>query len=473
MIIHTVRAGQTLSQLARQYSVTIGAIIAANTIPNPDQLIIGEALIIPTEDFYYTVRTGDMLWSIASRFGTTAQAIAQQNGIANPNVLSVGQVLRIPAQRYTVKTGDTLRAIAQRFGVQLSELMRANGISSSSLIYPGTVLIIPLKRDRPEKEVNAYIYTAGAAGASCVTDVGDSLTYIAPFAYLIREDGSLQPFDDSPIISAAYAKKVVPMMNVTNFTATSFGNNLAHVIFSDTAIGNKLFDNIVAVMREKGYRALNIDFENVLPADRELYNSFLQRAADRMHALGYAVSSALAPKYGAAQGGLLYTAHDYPAHGRIMDFVVLMTYEWGYRKGPPQAISPINPIRRVLDYAVSVIPREKIFLGFQVYARDWLLPFVQGQEAETFSIAEARHRAVQYGTTIQYDETTQSPFYRYTDQQMRAHEVWFEDVRSAQAKFDLVKQYGLRGVSYWALCYPYPGNWELLNDNFTVRKLLS
>lgn len=472
MLIHTVRAGQSITQLARQYSVTVGSIVAANAIPNPDQLVVGEALVIPTEDFDYTVRSGDTLWSIANRFGTTVQAIVRQNGIANPNALTVGQVLRIPAQRYTVETNDTLGEIAQRFGVGLDDLMRANGISDPDRIYPGTVLVIPLRRERPEKDVNAYVYTEGEAGAPCVTDVGDSLTYVAPFAYLIREDGSLQPFDDSPIISAAYAKNVVPMMSVTNFTSTSLGNNLAHVVLSDTAVGSTLLDNIVAVMQEKGYLALNIDFENVLPDDRELYNSFLQRAADRMHALNYTVSSALAPKYGTEQEGLLYTAHDYAAHGRIMDFVVLMTYEWGYRRGPPQAVSPINQIRRVLDYAVSVIPRDKIFLGFQIYARDWLLPFVQGQEAETFSIAEARRRAVRYGAAIQYDEATQSPFFRYTDEQGREHEVWFEDARSAQAKFDLVKEYGLRGVSYWALCYPFPGNWELLNDNFTVRKLL-
>ncbi len=73
-----------------------------------------------------------------------------------------------------------------------------------------------------------------------------------------------------------------------------------------------------------------------------------------------------------------------------------MTYEWGYRLGPPQAISPLNQIRRVLDYAVSVIPRNKIFFGFQIYARDWLLPHVQGQEAVTFSQQEAIRRAIQY-----------------------------------------------------------------------------
>jgi spore germination protein len=53
------------------------------------------------------------------------------------------------------------------------------------------------------------------------------------------------------------------------------------------------------------------------------------------------------------------------------------------------------------------------------------------------------------------------------------HEVWFEDARSAQAKFETVKEYGLSGISYWALGYPFPQNWTLLAENFQVNKLIS
>ena len=105
-------------------------------------------------------------------------------------------------------------------------------------------------------------------------------------------------------------------------------------------------------------------------------------------------------------------------------------------------------------------------------SRDWLLPHVQGQEAETFSPQEAVLRAVKYGAVIQYDPKAQSPFYRYTDEQGRMHEVWFEDARSAQAKFDLVKNYNIRGISYWVLGYSYPQNWALLEDNFDIKKFI-
>ena len=319
MIIHKVKAGQTLAWLARHYSVTEKSIIAANMLPAPVRLIEGEALVIPTAGSNYTVRPGDTLYT--------------QNNM--------------------------------------------------------------------EIEVNAYVYTVGKAGALCVTAEGVSLTYVAPFAYIIRQDGSLQPFDDGPIITAAYAENAVPMMCIANFSPGSNGSELAHEVLSNPGTVNKLLDNIVAIMLDKNYLALNIDFENVLPEDRALYNSFIRQAAERMHAYGFAISSALAPKYSAEQEGLLYTAHDYPVHGTFMDFVVLMTYEWGYREGPAQAISPINQMRRVLDYAVTVIPREKILLGFLIYARDWLVPFVPGQVAETFSVAGARIRAAKYNLTKQ------------------------------------------------------------------------
>ena len=281
----------------------------------------------------------------------------------------------------------------------------------------------------------------------------------------------MSPINDELRIQASIAENVVPMMSITNFTSTAAGSNVAHIVLSSSALRGRVITNMIQAMEKKGYQGVNIDFENVLPEDREFYNQFLQETVDRMHPRGFFVSTAVAPKVSGTQAGLLYEAHDYEAHGRIVDFVVLMTYEWGYRKGPPQAISPINQMRRVVEYARSVIPSEKIFLGFQIYARDWLLPHVQGQEAKTFSPQEAMNLALKYGASIQYDTLAQSPFFHYVDEQGHRHEVWFEDARSAQAKFNLTKEFNLGGISYWALGYPYPQNWALLRDNFNIRKL--
>ena len=377
-------------------------------------------------------------------------------------------------QIHVVKEGDSLWSIAHQYGVTMDQIVSANQLENPNALVVGQALVIPTvsrsTAQKPVIDVNAYTINAGETGAREIQEVGRYLTYWMPFVYSVKEDGTLTTLDDEEMLRSAFAEQIVPIMAITNFSATETGSDLAHTVLSSSELQETTITNILAVMKEKGYQGLNIDFENVYPADREHYNQFLQLAVDRLHPLGYSVSSALAPKTSSEQKGLLYEAHDYEAHGRIVDFVVLMTYEWGYRKGPAQAISPINQIKKVLDYAVTVIPRDKILFGFQIYARDWLLPFVQGSEAETFSAQEAVRRAIQNQVAIQYDTKAQAPFFRYADEQGRTHEVWFEDARSAQAKFNMVKDYKLRGISYWVLGYPFPQNWLLLEDNFTIRK---
>ena len=470
MLIHVVKAGEALWQIASYYGVSLVNIIIINELPDPNQLAIGQALVIPSTGIVHIVKPGEYLWKIAQQYGITIQTILQYNSqITNPESIYPGLSIYIPASNHQIQPGETLWQIAQRYGVSLPDLIKANNIVNPNLVYPGTILAIP-RKPKPPINVNGYIYFYGENAVPIVQKDDESLTYLSPFAYLIKEDGSLESIFDLPAIQAGLAEGVTPMMSITNFTTTSLGENLAHIVLNNPELSERLLADIINTMKEKGYLGLNVDFENVLPVDREAYNRFLELTVSRLHAEGFFVSTAVAPKTSGEQRGLLYEAHDYEAHGRIVDFVVLMTYEWGWRKGPPQAISPLNQIKRVLDYAITVIPRNKIYFGFQIYARDWLLPHLQGQEAETFSVQEATLRAVRYGANIQYDSVTQSPYYRYTDEQGREHEVWFEDARSAQAKFDTVKDYNLGGISYWALGYPFPENWALLEDNFTILK---
>ena len=419
----------------------------------------------------HVVQRGESLWQIADRYHVSIEDIVNLNKLNNPNILLPGHALLIPTkgQTYTVQQGDTIWQIAQRFGVSPQDLLWENRIMNPDLIYPGYVLTIPQK-PKPEIDVNAFTYFLGSEAVPIVRNVGPYLTYLAPFAYLVNEDGSLVNIADEAAIAEAYSQGIVPMMSLVNFTVNVAGENIAHIVLNNPDIINTLLENIINTMKEKGYQGLNIDFEYVLPEDREAYNNFLESTVNRLHEEGFFVSTSLAPKISGDQVGLLYEAHDYPAHGRLADFVVLMTYEWGWRGGIPRAISPLNEIRRVLDYAVTVIPRDKILMGFQIYARDWKLPFREGDEAATISVQDAINLAYEHMAEIHYDYVSQSPYFHYTDAEGNVHEVWFEDARSAQAKFDTVKEYGLRGISYWGLGYEFPQNFPLLADNFQIRK---
>lgn len=134
-------------------------------------------------------------------------------------------------------------------------------------------------------------------------------------------------------------------------------------------------------------------------------------------------------------------------------------------------MSPLPSVRRVLDYAVTEMPPEKIFLGFPNYGYDWTLPFVSGQSmARSIGNEEAVELAISRGAEIKFDETAQSPYFYYRDDAGYTHEVWFEDPRSCVAKFSLVPEYGFRGVGYWNFIRPFTASFSVLTQMFDLVK---
>ena len=372
-----------------------------------------------------------------------------------------------------VKAGDSLYALARKFGTTVEDLQRLNQIADPSRLVIGQSLVAPGPAEdvREQIEVNAYVYPT--VPAAVLTETMPYFTTLCPFSHSVTAEGELRPIADERLIKAAYAGQTAPLLTITNLGGTGgFSSDLAHTVLTDEGVQARLFDNIVSLIREKDYYGLNINFEYIYPFDRDSYSQFVKRAAELLHPLGCPVSTAIAPKESAGQEGLLYTAHDYAAHGQYADKVILMTYEWGYTFGAPQAVSPVNRIRRVLDYAVTVMPAGKILMGFSNYAYDWTLPWKQGTAARVLSNAGAQELAASRWAEIRYDETAQAPYFHYTDTAGRRHVVWFEDARSIRARLKLVGEYGLGGISLWTADRLWRPIYELLESMYSVEKIL-
>ncbi len=422
----------------------------------------------------HVVQPGQSLWGIAQAYGTTYEEISQANELPNPGQLVVGQALVIPiiGQYYWVQPGDSLYRIAARYGLSVQELARVNRLNLNAPLTVGLRLYIPPQAKVP-KEVNAYVEPRGDTVAQNLVEreAAPLLTYLAPFSFQIQRDGTLDPPPLEPLPAIAEQYDVTMMMVVTNLENEQFSDELGRIILNDEAIQNRLLDNILQTADRLGFRDIHFDMEFLRPADREAYNRFLRKAAARIHERGYLISTALAPKTSATQMGAWYEAHDYRAHGEIVDFVVIMTYEWGYSGGPPMPVSPIGPVRQVLEYALTEMPASKIMMGQNLYGYDWTLPYVSGGDyARALSPQAAIALAARENAAIQYDWQAQAPHFNYWDDSGAEHKVWFEDARSIQAKFNLMKELGLRGISYWKLGLPFPQNWLLLDSNFTIVK---
>jgi spore germination protein len=304
-----------------------------------------------------------------------------------------------------------------------------------------------------------------------VKEAENDLTYIAFFSYQVNKNGTLIPIKDWAALKEIKKTKAMPMMVLTNFSEGNFSPEIAHNIFTDKAASKTLIGSVISTMKNKGYKALNIDFEHIKEKDRELYNGFLETIIPRVQKEGFKVSTALAPKTSDKQGGAWHGAHDYKRHGELADFVILMTYEWGWSGGPPMAVAPVPQVKKVVDYAVSVIPPEKIIMGAPLYGYDWTLPYKKGNKfAKRIAPLEAHDLALKEKATVKYDNDAQAPFFNYKGDDGKQHVVWFENEQSAEAKNKLVKQYKLRGLAYWVLGEPFPENWILLHDEFNIVK---
>jgi spore germination protein len=148
-----------------------------------------------------------------------------------------------------------------------------------------------------------------------------------------------------------------------------------------------------------------------------------------------------------------------------------MTYEWGYMYGPPMAVAPLPEVTKVVDYALTEIPAEKILLGIPTYGYDTTLPYEQGRPAVSISTPRALELAWRNDAVIEYDGESQAPYFRYYTPQGVEHIVWFEDLRSMEAKYHLVQEKGLRGVSFWNLTRPFPANLLLLSTEGAIEKV--
>lgn len=165
---YTVQSGDTLSAIARRYGTTVQELVDINNIQNPDLIYPGERLRILTNStipgneergtgsITYTVQRGNTLSQIAREYHVSVEHIVELNDIENPNLIYPGQKLRItesdvtdlsPVDNtiqvyYVVKEGDTLNGIARKFGITLNEILQYNDIQNPNLIYPGQTIRI-------------------------------------------------------------------------------------------------------------------------------------------------------------------------------------------------------------------------------------------------------------------------------------------------------------------------------------------
>lgn len=173
-----VQRGDTLSEIARHYGISVNALQRVNNMQgsliragskllvprpaagdDPELLALARRLSAFQQELglhsprNINVKRGDTLWGIAHRYDVSVSQLARLNGIRAGDILHIGQQLRLPGSggllannsssrpsHYTVRRGDSLWEIARRFSISLDNLMRWNGVGADTLLHPGQSL---------------------------------------------------------------------------------------------------------------------------------------------------------------------------------------------------------------------------------------------------------------------------------------------------------------------------------------------
>ena len=424
----------------------------------------------------HVVKSGETLSGIADRYGISIQNFAADNGILSTSNLAVGQalVVQIPALIHTVERGETLTSVAQRYGTTALQLLRNNfKLGGIDRLKVGEEIVITYQGEQRSKTFATNSYAYPNIKTNLLREQLPYLTYFTPFTYGITAEGGAVIPDDSELIRIANEYGTDSLLHLSTLTeGGNFSSERASLIFNNPELQTRIIDELINITQEKGFRGIDVDFEFINPAERYDYIQFLQELRLRLTPLGLPLFSALAPKTSDNQRGTLYEGHDYAGIGAAVNYVLLMTYEWGYTFGPPMAVAPLNRVREVVEYALTRISASKLFLGVPTYGYDWTLPYVRGGAgAPSLSPVEATQIAVERGAEILYDETAQAPWFRYLDDDGRLHEVWFEDARSISAKLRLAEELNLYGIGYWNSMRKFPQNWIILNANYNILNL--
>lgn len=235
---------------------------------------------------------------------------------------------------YVVKQGDTVAQIAAEYSVPTEQIIYVNQLAPPYTLVIGQALLIlteALGGYRPPSRINGYAYPFISDWT--LRQTLPYLTELSVFSYGFTSEGHLiEPaLPDDFMIAQAIEFGALPILTLTPFGPDGqFNNMLIHSVVQSQDASQTLIAELAETVLDKGYGGTDIDFEYILREDRDAFTAFVKQVADAMRAIGRQTSVALAPKQSADQKGLLYEGKDYGGLAAAADYVLLMTYEWGY-----------------------------------------------------------------------------------------------------------------------------------------------
>lgn len=336
-----------------------------------------------------------------------------------------------------------------------------------------SLAVLPVSAVRAQGAERLFYYVDNQTSWDDFVRHVDQVTIVAPQTYAVDSIGVVYGDVDSMLVALArqHHVKVMPLV-----VDAGFNQPMLRHLLADTVAQARATAALVELCRRYGYYGIQFDVENVSIQDGARFTRWYTDAARALHAAGFAISIAIVPRASDLAGPTTYHewifdswrgAYDLAALARVSDFVSWMTYDQHTTRTPPGPVAGIPWMRATTEYALRVIPPEKLSLGIPLYSYHW---FVQanpltvlraGVAGATVPYAWGAHIIERDGGTIQWDARNEVPF--GVGERGAVNEwVYLEDARAFRAKLALMRELKVRGFSAWVLGEEDPRIWDSL-----------
>jgi spore germination protein YaaH len=231
--------------------------------------------------------------------------------------------------------------------------------------------------------------------------------------------------------------------------------DIADAMLLDATKRTAFADSAVQLVLETNADGILIDLEDLANHTGAALTSLMKDIYERLSPKGKLVMISVMSKT-SRTAEPWYKEYNYQDLAKYADYIQIMSYDFSYSTSAPGPIAPLDWVNRVMAYAVTEIPSEKILMGVPYYGRAWKKSG-NAWVSKSMGWAVATQTAARYGAAI--NRTTNPadavgiPTFQYVDSAGAHWTVYYDDRKSWEGKLNLVDHYNLGGVGGWAMSW--------------------
>jgi spore germination protein YaaH len=324
---------------------------------------------------------------------------------------------------------------------------------------------------RLEAQKTLFYMQENAASVRSFEDHKDKIDILVPTWYTVDGTGLVAGEPDPHVLQEAKSAhvEVVPIVAL-------FNKDKVHALMGDQRAQDEMNQAFLRECKENGYAGFQLDFEDILWTDRVGLSALVKKTADVLHANHLQLQIAVVPNAPGHPGQTALSkwmfdewrgGYDLKALAESVDLLCLMTYDQHSRWTPPGPVDGWQWTNANLEYALTMVPKQKLSLGIALYGYHWFAgdPGLDRPEkkpnptAESIAWQNIAFLRDTYDGKVQWDEEEHTPWFYFTRDQTREW-IFYTDQRAFMDRYDLARQKGLQGICAWVLGDEDPSIWE-------------